>query len=105
MQLSAIRHPPSVILFLMSEIIPIAADHAGFEMKEQLEEWLKEHGYEVKDLGTDSPASADYADFAHPLADMVSHGDAQRGVMLCGPCLAGAGHRHTLLRYLICRDF
>jgi ribose 5-phosphate isomerase RpiB len=37
----------------MSEVIPIAADHAGFEMKEQLEERLKSRGYEVKDLGVD----------------------------------------------------
>ena len=84
----------------MSEIIPIAADHAGFEMKEQLEGWLKEHGYEVKDLGTDSPASTDYADYAHPLADMVSHGDAKRGVLLCGTGLgmAYAANRHPHVR-------
>jgi ribose 5-phosphate isomerase B len=84
----------------LSEIIPIAADYAGFEMKEQLEGWLKEHGYEVKDLGTDSPASTDYADYAHPLADMVSHGDAKRGVLLCGTGLgmAYAANRHPHVR-------
>jgi ribose 5-phosphate isomerase B len=65
-------------------------------MKEQLEAWLKEHGYEVKDLGTDSPASTDYADYAHPLADMVSRGDVKRGVLLCGTGLgmAYAANRH-----------
>ena len=84
----------------MSEVIPIAADHAGFEMKAQLETWLKEHGYEVKDLGTDSPASTDYADYAHPLADMVSRGDAKRGVLLCGTGLgmAYAANRHPHVR-------
>jgi ribose 5-phosphate isomerase B len=84
----------------MSEIIPIAADHAGFEMKEQLEERLKARGYEVKDLGTDSPASTDYADFAHPLADMVSRGDVKRGVLLCGTGLgmAYAANRHPHVR-------
>jgi ribose 5-phosphate isomerase B len=84
----------------MSEVIPIAADHAGFEMKEQLEGWLKEHGYEPKDLGTDSPASTDYADYAHPLADMVSRGDAKRGVLLCGTGLgmAYAANRHPHVR-------
>ena len=84
----------------MPELIPIASDHAGFEMKEQLETWLKEHGYEVKDLGTDSPASTDYADYAHPLADMVSRGDAKRGVLLCGTGLgmAYAANRHPHVR-------
>ena len=84
----------------MSEIIPIAADHAGFEMKEQLEERLKSRGYEVKDLGTDSPASTDYADYAHPLADMVSRGDVKRGVLLCGTGLgmAYAANRHPHVR-------
>lgn len=84
----------------MSEIIPIGADHAGFEMKEQLEERLKSRGYEVKDLGTDSPASTDYADYAHPLADMVSRGDVRRGVLLCGTGLgmAYAANRHPHVR-------
>jgi ribose 5-phosphate isomerase B len=84
----------------MSEVIPIASDHAGFEMKEQLEAWLKQHGYEVRDLGTDSPAATDYADYAHPLADMVSKGDAKRGVLLCGTGLgmAYAANRHPHVR-------
>src|SRR5689334_19921709 len=84
----------------MSEVIPIASDHAGFEMKEQLEAWLKEHGYTVKDLGTDSPASTDYADYAHPLADMVQRGDVKRGVLLCGTGLgmAYAANRHPHVR-------
>lgn len=84
----------------MSEVIPIAADHAGFEMKQQLERHLKERGYEVKDLGTDSPASTDYADYAHPLADMVSRGEVKRGVLLCGTGLgmAYAANRHPHVR-------
>lgn len=84
----------------MSEVIPIAADHAGFEMKEQLEQRLRERGYEVEDLGTDSPASTDYADYAHPLAEMVSRGKVKRGVLLCGTGLgmAYAANRHPHVR-------
>jgi ribose 5-phosphate isomerase B len=69
-------------------------------MKEQLEERLKARGYEVKDLGTDSSASTDYADYAHPLADMVSRGDVKRGVLLCGTGLgmAYAANRHPHVR-------
>ena len=84
----------------MSEVIPIGSDHAGFEMKEQLESWLTERGYEVKDLGTDSPESTDYADYAHPVADLVSRGEVKRGVLLCGTGLgmAYAANRHPHVR-------
>ena len=58
----------------MSEIIPIASDHAGFELKNKLVARLKALGYDAQDLGPDSPASTDYADFAHPLAARVEHG-------------------------------
>jgi ribose 5-phosphate isomerase B len=80
----------------MPEKIPIASDHAGFEMKERLEAWLEEHGYDVEDLGTDSPASSDYADFAHPLAGKISRGEASRGVLLCG---TGLGMSYVANRY------
>src|SRR5574338_1200931 len=92
--------PPSHVSCLMSEIIPIAADHAGFALKEQLEARLKARGFDVRDLGTDSPTSTDYADYAHPLADMVSRGDVKRGVLLCGTGLgmAYAANRHPHVR-------
>ena len=84
----------------MKEKILIASDHAGFELKEQLERALDERGFEVQDLGTDSPDSADYADYAHPLAERVSAGDAKRGVLLCGTGLgmSYAANRHSGVR-------
>lgn len=51
--------------------IAIGSDHAGFEYKEGLKKWLKENGYESRDFGTYSADSADYADFAHPVAKAV----------------------------------
>ncbi len=66
------------------ERIPIAADHAGFEMKQKLVALLRDLGYEPDDLGATSPTASDYPDFAHPLASAVSKGDAKRGVLLCG---------------------
>jgi ribose 5-phosphate isomerase B len=45
---------------------------------------LRDLGYDVEDLGTDSPNATDYPDFAHPLAHEVSTGEAKRGVLLCG---------------------
>ena len=84
----------------MSERIPIASDHAGFEMKQKLAAHLTKLGYEVEDLGTDSPASSDYADFAHPLASEVERGEVKRGVLLCGTGLgmAYAANRHPHVR-------
>ena len=78
------------------EVIPIASDHAGFEMKEKLRKELEKLGYEVQDLGTHSPASTDYADYAHPLAHEVSEGEARRGVLLCG---TGLGMSYVANRY------
>ena len=66
------------------ETIPIASDHAGFDMKQRLAGVLRGMGYEVQDLGTHSPDATDYPDFAHPLAEKVAHGEAKRGVLLCG---------------------
>ena len=66
------------------ERIPIASDHAGFEMKQKLVGVLRDLGYEPEDLGAQSETASDYPDFAHPLAQAVSNGDARRGVLLCG---------------------
>ena len=84
----------------MKEKILIASDHAGFELKEQLERALDERGFDVHDLGTDGPVSTDYADFAHPLAERVSSGEVKRGVLLCGTGLgmSYAANRHPGVR-------
>ena len=78
------------------ERIPIASDHAGFEMKAKLETVLGKLGYDVQDLGTSSAASSDYPDFAHPLAKEVSDGEAKRGILLCG---TGLGMSYVANRY------
>jgi ribose 5-phosphate isomerase B len=76
--------------------ILIASDHAGFELKEKLEARLAALGYAVEDLGPSSEASVDYADFAHALAERVSSGESERGVLLCG---TGLGMSYTANRY------
>ncbi len=84
----------------MSERIPIASDHAGFELKEHLSKALRALGYEVDDIGTHSPASTDYPDYAHPLAEKVERGEVARGVLLCGTGLgmSYAANRHPGVR-------
>jgi ribose 5-phosphate isomerase B len=84
----------------MSERILIASDHAGFDLKEKLEAALKDMGFDVQDLGTDSPDSTDYADYAHPLAERVERGEVKRGVLMCGTGLgmSYAANRHHNVR-------
>jgi ribose 5-phosphate isomerase B len=80
----------------MAERIPIASDHAGFELKERLRAALAEAGFDVEDIGTHGTASTDYPDWAHPLAQQVSEGRVRRGVLLCG---TGLGMSYTANRY------
>jgi ribose 5-phosphate isomerase B len=80
----------------MAERIPIASDHAGYELKERLRAALADAGFDVEDIGTHGPASTDYPDWAHPLAQQVSDGRVRRGVLLCG---TGLGMSYTANRY------
>ena len=65
-------------------IIAIAADHGGFALKEAVGKHLKEKGYEVLDLGTHSEESVDYPIYGHACAEVVSKGQAARGIVVCG---------------------
>lgn len=88
----------------MSQIIPIASDHGGFEMKQFLIEKLIESGYEVMDYGTYNTDSVDYPDYIHPLAYAISNGDYPLGIILCG---SGNGaqmtaNKHPHVRAALC---
>ena len=84
----------------MAERIPIGADHAGFPLKQKLVAELKKLGYDPIDVGTNSPDSTDYPDYAHPVAHQVEDGEAKRGVLLCGTGLgmSYAANRHHGVR-------
>jgi ribose 5-phosphate isomerase B len=64
--------------------IAIASDHAAFELKDLLADWLRAEGHEVADLGTNGPDSVDYPDYGYRLAAAIADGSAERGVALCG---------------------
>jgi ribose 5-phosphate isomerase B len=64
--------------------IAIGSDHAGFEYKERLKQWLQQRGHEVVDFGTDSNASVDYPKYIRPVAKAVAEGRAERGIVLGG---------------------
>jgi ribose 5-phosphate isomerase B len=64
--------------------IALAADHAGFVLKDELVHWLREQGHDVTDLGTNGPESVDYPEYGARLARAVASGDAERGIAVCG---------------------
>jgi len=76
--------------------IGIASDHAGFELKEIVKKWLADKGNELKDFGTYSTESADYADYAHPLALSVESKEVDFGISICG---SGNGISMTLNKH------
>lgn len=82
--------------------IAIGADHAGFEYKEQLEQFLND--YTVKDFGTHSAESVDYPDFAHPVASAVENKEFNMGILICGSAngVAITANKHQGIRAAIC---
>ncbi len=68
----------------MADTIAIASDHAAFDMKAALVDWLRGEGHDVLDLGPASVESVDYPDFGYKLADAIAAGQASFGVALCG---------------------
>src|SRR5687767_10824326 len=64
--------------------IAIASDHAGFEEKERLKPMLTEMGIEFEDLGSVAEESVDYPDYARKVAEEVSHGRVDQGLLVCG---------------------
>jgi RpiB/LacA/LacB family sugar-phosphate isomerase len=70
--------------------ITIGADHAGFELKQVLIDYLRQHGHELKDVGTNSTAPVDYPDFAEAVALSLLRGECERGVLICGSGVGAA---------------
>ena len=64
--------------------IGLACDHGGFELKEELKTFLKSHGIEPIDMGTFNEDSVDYPDFGVLVAEKVSRGELERGILICG---------------------
>ncbi|MBO7576284.1 MAG: ribose 5-phosphate isomerase B [Bacteroidales bacterium] len=80
----------------MKEIIPMACDHAGYELKEKVKQHLEAKGFEVKDFGTNSTESVDYPDFAHQVGHAINEGLFRRGIVICG---SGNGVQMTVNKY------
>jgi ribose 5-phosphate isomerase B len=65
-------------------MIALGADHAGWQLKEEIKAWLLGRNLEVTDLGTHSPDPVDYPDYAAQVAETVASGKAARGILVCG---------------------
>jgi ribose 5-phosphate isomerase B len=82
--------------------IAIGSDHAGFEYKELLRDFL--NNSKIQDFGTYNSESADYPDFAHPVADAVESGEFEFGILVCGSAngVAITANKHQGIRAAIC---
>jgi ribose 5-phosphate isomerase B len=80
--------------------IALAADHAGYLLKDELVRWLGEQGHEVADLGTNGPESVDYPEYGRKLAEAVASGEVERGIAVCG---SGIGISIAVNREVRCR--
>ena len=78
------------------KVVGLASDHAGFELKEFVKQYLTEKGIPFKDYGTNSDVSCDYPDFAHALAQGIEKGEVYPGIGICG---SGEGIAMTLNKH------
>jgi len=84
--------------------ISIAADHAGYKLKEKIKEYLEKEGYNIIDLGTHSAKDTDYPDYGHTLALSVENKESDFGISICG---SGNGinmtvNKHQGIRSALC---
>ena len=76
--------------------IALASDHAGFELKQQVQLFLEDNGAKVKDFGCYNTDSCDYPDFAHQVGSALNKGEYKRGIVICG---SGNGVQMTVNKY------
>jgi len=86
--------------------VAVAADHAGFPLKDKVIEIVRAAGHEALDLGTESTEPVDYPDFALSLGLAIRHGKAERGILLCGSGVGAcvAVNKMDGLRAGVCHD-
>jgi len=85
----------------------IGTDHAGYEIKPFVIEYLKQKGIEVEDLGTYSSQSVDYPDYAHKVARAVLENEGTKGILICGSGIGMslAANKHKGIRAALCHDY
>jgi len=88
----------------MKQTIGIASDHAGYELKEFIRQYLDEKGIRYTDYGTNSTESCDYPDFAHALGNAIDKGEIETGIAVCGSGegISMALNKHANVRAALC---
>jgi ribose 5-phosphate isomerase B len=88
------------------DVVALASDHGGVELKSLLKEELLKLGHGVLDLGTEGSASVDYPDFAEAMAEAIRSGNAKRGVLICGTGIgiSIAANRYPFIRAALVTD-
>ncbi|MGH9450628.1 MAG: ribose 5-phosphate isomerase B [Terriglobia bacterium] len=86
--------------------IALGADHAGFDLKRDLIGFVRDSGYEVLDLGTESTAPVDYPDYSEAVGLAVRDGRADRGILICGSGVGAsvAANKIPGIRAGLCHD-
>ena len=86
--------------------IVIGCDHAGFALKGTVVAHLREAGYTVIDVGTNSPDSCHYPVYAKALCEKILNGEAERGILICGTGIgiSMAANKHRGIRAACCSD-
>lgn len=91
---------------MADNLIAIACDHGGFNLKGQLISFLENKGLEVLDLGTDSTDSVDYPEFGAAMATAIEQGQATKGILICGSGIgiSIAANRNPAVRAAVCHS-
>ncbi|NLC08090.1 MAG: ribose 5-phosphate isomerase B [Syntrophomonadaceae bacterium] len=86
--------------------IALASDHGGYALKEEIKKLLQEQQVDFRDFGTNSVDSVDYPDYALPVAEAVSQGEYDRGILLCGTGIgiSIAANKVPGIRAALCSD-
>ena len=86
--------------------IVVGCDHAAYELKIKVVEYLKERGFDVTDVGTNSTESCDYPIFADALCKKIQSGECERGILICGTGIGMsiAANKHAGIRAACCSD-
>ncbi|MGX9726271.1 MAG: ribose 5-phosphate isomerase B [Candidatus Electronema sp. VV] len=86
--------------------IAVGSDHGGFELKQQVVEFLSKAGHEVESVGCFGLASVDYPDFADKVCALVKAGTCERGILICGTGIGMsiAANRHREIRAALCHE-
>jgi ribose 5-phosphate isomerase B len=86
--------------------IAIGSDHRGYHLKEKLSNILTTKGHEIYDAGTSVTEPVDYPDFAAIVAQQVSNGDVERGILICGTGIGMAitANKFPKVRAAACTD-